>query len=585
MDPQFSPIIIAFALSACITGALAIISWRDWKTEIALPFTLLMAAASLWAATSVGEIISVDLPTHYFFVCLAYPGVVVVPVAWFLLVLHYTGGSRFITKRTIPLFFVIPVLSVLFVLTNPLHNLYYSSVYPVMENGMVVWVLAHGPLFWIQTGYSYALLLLGIALVVTRLYAARDIYRRQILILLLASAIPFAANLAYVFPIGNAPALDLTPLTFTLTGLIIVFGIIRYQLFRLTPIAYFQVFLTITDGVVVIDNRGRIVDANPAAEAIFATPIDKLVAQPVDDFLPQKTPFSLIAGAESGSRHVEISFPGNRDSLKTGDAVDAVPEYYDAACVPLDQDTSGRGGCLLLLRNITRRKRDERALEDVHKKLNLMASITRHDILNQISALNCYLALDIKGSTKIERAEFYEKEKTIIGKIQEEIEFTREYQNIGAGLPVWQDISRLLARTISDLDSGTVQITVRMPPCEVYADAMLDKVFFNLISNALQYGEILSRITITGEERDGFFIITVEDDGLGITEEDKADLFTMGFGRNTGLGLFLSREILTITGLTITENGEPGKGARFVIVVPPGAWRVPGPASGPGTPQ
>ncbi|MCX6688670.1 MAG: ATP-binding protein, partial [Methanoregula sp.] len=64
-----------------------------------------------------------------------------------------------------------------------------------------------------------------------------------------------------------------------------------------------------------------------------------------------------------------------------------------------------------------------------------------------------------------------------------------------------------------------------------------------------------------------------EDDGVGITAEDKKKLFTRGFGKNTGLGLFLSREILAITGITITETGEPGKGARFEITVPKGEYQ------------
>lgn len=65
----------------------------------------------------------------------------------------------------------------------------------------------------------------------------------------------------------------------------------------------------------------------------------------------------------------------------------------------------------------------------------------------------------------------------------------------------------------------------------------------------------------------------MEDDGEGISEEDKRQLFTRGYGRHTGLGLYLSREILSITGMTITETGEPGKGARFEIVVPEGGYR------------
>ena len=102
---------------------------------------------------------------------------------------------------------------------------------------------------------------------------------------------------------------------------------------------------------------------------------------------------------------------------------------------------------------------------------------------------------------------------------------------------------------------------------------MFEMVFFNLISNAVVYGKTLTRITITGEVPGPDLLITCKDDGTGIPAEDKSRLFTRGFGKQTDLGLFLSREILAITGLEIHETCEPGHGARFVIHVPGGSWR------------
>ncbi|MEI6293944.1 MAG: ATP-binding protein, partial [Methanomicrobiales archaeon] len=69
-------------------------------------------------------------------------------------------------------------------------------------------------------------------------------------------------------------------------------------------------------------------------------------------------------------------------------------------------------------------------------------------------------------------------------------------------------------------------------------------------------------------------IILCEDDGIGVAADEKEKIFERGFGKNTGLGLFISREILDITGIRITETGEPGKGARFEIKVPKGKFRV-----------
>ena len=128
------------------------------------------------------------------------------------------------------------------------------------------------------------------------------------------------------------------------------------------------------------------------------------------------------------------------------------------------------------------------------------------------------------------------------------------------------DMTPPLRGTIVETDSPTL---------EVYADPLLVRVFYNLIDNALRYGgEQMTTIRISSQESSRGLVIVCEDDGVGITVEDKKRLFTRGFGKSTGLGLFLLREILSITGITITENGVPGKGARFEITVPKGMWRV-----------
>jgi signal transduction histidine kinase len=101
----------------------------------------------------------------------------------------------------------------------------------------------------------------------------------------------------------------------------------------------------------------------------------------------------------------------------------------------------------------------------------------------------------------------------------------------------------------------------------------VEKVFYNLIENSIRHGEHVTTVWFSAEENGDGLILRYRDNGIGIPENDKSKLFLKEFGKNTGLGLFLSREILSITGITITENGEPGKGARFEIMVPKGSYR------------
>ena len=122
-----------------------------------------------------------------------------------------------------------------------------------------------------------------------------------------------------------------------------------------------------------------------------------------------------------------------------------------------------------------------------------------------------------------------------------------------------------------------IRVEVDRTRLEIFADPLFEKVFYNLIDNALRYGgEHMTRIRISSQKSSNGLTIVCEDDGAGIAEEDKKELFTKGFGKNTGLGLFLCHEILAITGIAIVENSTPRKGARFELWVPKGVYRFAG---------
>jgi signal transduction histidine kinase len=174
-------------------------------------------------------------------------------------------------------------------------------------------------------------------------------------------------------------------------------------------------------------------------------------------------------------------------------------------------------------------------------------------------------------------SEFIDKEKRIAEILSRLINFTKDYEDMGVKAHAWQNVHAVVGKVIPLLPMRGIRVDAGDPTLEVFADPLLEKVFFNLFDNALKYGgEKMTAIRITNRNDDGNLVILVEDDGNGISTEDKKKLFTKGFGRNTGLGLFLSREILSITGIMITETGEPGKGTRFEISVPKGVYRFTG---------
>lgn len=209
-------------------------------------------------------------------------------------------------------------------------------------------------------------------------------------------------------------------------------------------------------------------------------------------------------------------------------------------------------------------------------KLNLLSSITRHDINNQLQALTGYIQFSTEALAEPEiLAGYFEREALIAENIRRQISFTKDYEDLGVRSPVWQDISKLVREVTTVLPMQDFQLEIKCQNLEIFADPLLKKVFYNLTDNALHYGgEKMTTIRLMASPQKEHILLIFEDDGEGISVEDKQKLFTRGFGKHTGLGLFLSREILAITGITITETGEPGKGARFEITVPNGKWRV-----------
>ena len=222
---------------------------------------------------------------------------------------------------------------------------------------------------------------------------------------------------------------------------------------------------------------------------------------------------------------------------------------------------------------IQERRRFETAIQLANRKLNTLSNITRHDILNQITAITMYLSLAQEVAIDPATQDYLVKIENVTQLIQKQIQFTRDYQNIGASAPQWQNITETLDTVMMEFDLKGVRIERELKDIELFADLLLGKVFFSLIDNSLRHGEKLTVIRFFCQKTDDGAILFCEDDGVGIPEIAKERIFKREYYRNTGYGLFLAQEVLSITGLSIRETGEPGKGARFEIYAPRGSYR------------
>ncbi|MCU0629794.1 MAG: PAS domain-containing sensor histidine kinase [Methanoregulaceae archaeon] len=226
------------------------------------------------------------------------------------------------------------------------------------------------------------------------------------------------------------------------------------------------------------------------------------------------------------------------------------------------------------IRDITERKRTENELTVSRRKLNILSSITRHDINNQLMSVNGFLELLHEKIPDPDLADYFTRIMKASSRISAMILFAKEYEQIGLNNPVWQGIHSLVNSAALEATRGQVTVKNDLPcTAEVLADPLIIKVFYNLIDNAVRHGGKITTIRFSVETSGDTYLIVCEDDGNGVLVEEKEKIFERGFGKNTGLGLALSREILLITGMTIQETGEPGKGARFEIIVPKGRYR------------
>lgn len=260
----------------------------------------------------------------------------------------------------------------------------------------------------------------------------------------------------------------------------------------------------------------------------------------------------------------------------------AAQEQLESLAGTLEARVAERTGELSKVNNqltcdIAERKRIEAALAMANQKLLLLSEITRHDISNRVFALLVNLELAKEQVAILKDAEIEENissmEKNIAG-IQAQVAFAKDYQEIGAQTPKWHPVDAVIRAAAEQLNLGDTAVVIDIGGIEIFADPMIGRVFYNLIDNALRHGGRITRITFSCTVIGSSLVIACADDGVGIPEKDKQHIFTKGFGRDSGLGLFLIQEILAITGITIRERGRCGEGACFALQVPEGQYRI-----------
>jgi PAS domain S-box-containing protein len=342
-------------------------------------------------------------------------------------------------------------------------------------------------------------------------------------------------------------------------------------LLKESELKYRSLIESSSDAIFCVDENG----AYQFTNLIFASTFDK-----TPEYFIGKTFWDIYPKEHADLRqlaNLKVFETGEVQTLEVEVPLPDTTLYFLAKANPIKDETGKVILNLTHATDITDRKLVEQAIQQANQKLLLLSSITRHDINNQLTVLLGYQELVAIKQADHDLIDYCQKVITAAQRIYAMIQFTKEYESLGISAPAWYDTCTLFQTAAKQVPLGNVMVKNDIPSGnEMFADPLIIKVCYNLMENAVQYGKKITTIRFSVLKRNDEHLIVCEDDGDGVLAEEKEKIFERGFGKNTGLGLALSREILSITGITIKETGEPGKGARFELTVPNGMWRIGG---------
>ena len=291
--------------------------------------------------------------------------------------------------------------------------------------------------------------------------------------------------------------------------------------------------------------------------------IEEMIGHTDYDILPHEEAEALVkAKSEVLRTGQEMRF--SRSLISRDGSI----QYFDGVFKP-SYSQGEIDGVMGYFRNVTDVVTVQNALREANHKMSILASITRHDIYNKLNVLEGYLDILRSEVQRDDLDPVFKKLKDAVRTIGSYTKFTKAYENVGRSEPVWQDLHELIELAMRNVPAGDIRIVNDVPAGkEALLDPMAEKVMVNLIDNVVRHGRKATHLRFYLDLDEGRTDLICEDDGVGIPGPKKEQLFTRAESSDHGLGLFLCREILGITGFAISENGAPGGGARFMISAP-----------------
>ena len=416
MQFQYSPYILPLVASSLIAVFVAVNVWRRRATASESKALVLLALAiAEWSLGYALEIAGADLTTKIFWGKSQYIGIATIPLLWIIFTYSYlTQGTR-MTRRTVTLLSIVPLITLLLAFTTEFHGLIWKDIRIHTVGTFSALDFTHGWWFWINLGYSYILLLTGTIFIFRSFKRTKGLFRRQNLILLIAVLAPWFGNVLYVSDLSPIPFMDLTPFAFTISAVAFALGIFRFRLGNLAPVARDFVVEKMSDGMIVLDTQGNIVDVNPALQKALGVSAAEMIGQRSKDVFNAWP--SLVERYEN---MLEA-----QDEIPIGEGESQ--GWFELHMSPLVNSRDRLIGRVITVRNITRRKQMEEALrlsEEKYRKIyeNVADVIYETDNQGHITSI----------SPSIEKRGGYQPEELIGRHVVEFFVFPKQYAALDA---------------------------------------------------------------------------------------------------------------------------------------------------------
>ncbi|MDY0078601.1 MAG: histidine kinase N-terminal 7TM domain-containing protein [Bacteroidales bacterium] len=585
MALQFNYFSISLVFSMILSSLLAFEAMKPKYAARAKFFALLMFFVAAWSATYALELASTDFSSMVFWSKAEYLFIPFVPVFLYLVVRQYAGLKYDFKRRYLFYLLPIPILTLLLNLTNESNNLFYTHLSLDNSGNIPLLKLEIGPWYVVHQLYSFSLIIAAVIILIRKLFFERSLFRNQLIYMLIAVLIPAVSLLMYLtgfFPFKN---IDPTPFALTFSGLAMSISILRYRMLDLMPIAREHVFTSTPDGLVVLDNKMRIVDANPGSMKIFGW--NKIPLGHSAQEVWQKYPLlvKMSQATDIVSYELEILQENKRF-------------YYQISSSEILNYKKVKVGCLLIIHDITMRQAMQEAIrqsEEKLKKLNAekdkLFSVIAHDLRGPLGAFAGLTEMVMQQTDDMQPEEMRQlaadmhKSALALQNLLENLLFWSRMQREDVKINIEKLDVKALLEEILNLFQTTIktkELEVRTSfgeDAKVLADRqMLMTILRNLLSNALKFTQRKGTINLVIQlTRPGIVQIQVADSGIGMDEAMLQKLFNIEgkTGRpgtegeaSSGLGLILSHEFVEKMGGNIQVKSSMGVGSTFIIELP-----------------